>query len=160
MTEEKKNEAQSNETITRKKFEEEIILRAWKDPEYKKRLLESPKDVFQEELRKIRSELTLPDDLQIYIHEETPNVVHMTLPANPAEYGEFSDDEWLENAAGGGPVFIAILVALSVIAVGAAFFVGTANVGVTANAMNDPFKNSGPSGGIMIDYGFPEFDVR
>jgi len=101
MTEEKKNESENSTPMTRRKFEDEIILKAWKDPEYKKRLLESPKEVLQEELRKIRPELTLPNDFQIYVHEETPNAVHMTLPVNPADYGEVSGEEWLENVSGG-----------------------------------------------------------
>jgi len=92
MTEENRNEVESNQQVTRQKFEEEIILKAWKDPEYKKRLLESPKEVFQEELQKIRPEATLPEDFKVFIHEESPNAVHMTLPTN---------EVWLENASGG-----------------------------------------------------------
>ena len=136
MLEENKNEIGSNEQISRHKFEEEIILKAWKDPEYKKRLLESPKDVFQEELRKIRPELTLPDDLQVHIHEETPNAIHMTLPANPAEYCQLSDEDWLESAAGGiVAVLITVLSVVSVVAVAAAAVnaIGGCNVYVAYN---------------------------
>jgi len=115
MTGEKKIESGNSESLTRQKFEAEIILKAWKDPEYKKRLLESPKAVLQEELRKIRPELTLPENFQVYIHEETPNTVHMTLPANPAEYGNVSGDEWLENASGGIALVGGVVVGLAVV---------------------------------------------
>jgi hypothetical protein len=113
MTEEKKNESGSNEPMTRQKFESEIVLKAWKDPEYKKRLLTSPKEVIQEELRKIRSELTLPENLQVYVHEETPNAVHMTLPANPAEHGEVSGEEWLDSVSGGTLIAVIVNVVVS-----------------------------------------------
>jgi len=101
MTEEKKTEGGNKEPITRQKFEAEIILKAWKDPEYKKRLLESPKEVLQEELRKIRPDAKLPENFQVFVHEETPNAVHMTLPVNPAEHDVASSEEWMENASGG-----------------------------------------------------------
>jgi len=114
MTEEKRIESGNKDSLTRQKFEAEIILKAWKDPEYKKLLLESPKEVLQEELRKIRPELTLPDNFQVYIHEETPNTVHMTLPINPAEHGGASSEEWLEKAAGGSGVVIVGFVGLIV----------------------------------------------
>ena len=140
MTEEKKNESGGNEPMTRQKFESEIILKAWKDPEYKKRLLESPKEVMQEELRKIRPELTLPEELQVYIHEETPNAVHMTLPAPPAD-GELSDEAWLDSVSGG---FIGVRVAFAVTVAAAAAAnaatvvnaVAAANAVVAANAVS------------------------
>jgi len=122
----------SAEPVTRQKFEAEIILKAWKDPEYKKRLLTSPKELVQEELRKIRPGVTLPDNLQVYVHEETPNAVHMTLPVNPAEYGELSGDEWMDPVTGG--VFgVAVTVVLAVAAAAAANIAGAVNTAGIGN---------------------------
>ena len=110
MTEVKRIEGEGKAPVTRKKFEEEIILKAWKDPEYKKRLLESPKEVLQEELQKIRPELKLPDNFHVFVHEETTSAVHITLPVNPGEFGDVSGEEWLENAAGGALFVGAVVV--------------------------------------------------
>ena len=87
----------SNENKNRRKFEDEIVLKAWNDPEFRKKLLASPKEVIQEEMLKIKPELKLPDDFQVFVHEETPKAFHMTLPAKPAE----NNEEWLANVAGG-----------------------------------------------------------
>ena len=87
----------SNENKNRRKFEDEIVLKAWNDPDFRKRLLASPKEVIQEELQKIKPELKLPDDLQVFVHEETSRAFHMTLPLKPAEDGE----ELLAKVAGG-----------------------------------------------------------
>ena len=86
-----------NKSASRRKFEDEIVLKAWNDPEFKKRLLASPKEVIQEELRKVKSELMIPDDFQVFVHEEMPKTFHMTLPVKPAE----GEDDWLAKVAGG-----------------------------------------------------------
>ena len=125
-------EKNQGEPMNRRQFEAGIIARAWKDPEYKKRLLKSPKDVVQEELRKIRPEVTLPDNLQIYVHEETPNAVHLTLPVNPADYGEVSGDEWIDDVAGG---FLGktVVTAVNVFVAGNVNTLGNVNFEVNAN---------------------------
>lgn len=130
MTDDK--EEQDNAPMTRRDFEDAIIQKAWQDPEYKKRLLASPKEVLQEEFRKIRPEVTFPENFQVHIHEETPTTIHITLPVNPADLGEFSDDEWLDNVAGG---FIGIRAgfALIVAGVGAVNTVAGLNVHAAVN---------------------------
>ena len=130
MTEGKKNG--SDESMGRQKFEAEIIAKAWKDPEYKKRLLESPKEVLQEELRKVRPELTLPDDFKVFVHEEAPKAVHMVLPVNPAEHGDVSEEDWLDNVAGGFISVVAVA-GVAVTAVAAANVAAAANVNVAGN---------------------------
>jgi hypothetical protein len=88
---------------TRRQFEDEIILKAWKDPEYKKRLLASPKEVLEEEIAKIRPGTKLPDSLKVYVNEESRDAVYISLPVNPEDYrSESSSDEaWMEDVAGG-----------------------------------------------------------
>lgn len=129
--------------VSRTDFEAAIVKRAWADPQYKKRLLANPRAVFEEELRKYRADAKLPENIQFYVHEETPNAMHMTLPMNPAEYGQLTGDEWMDGATGG---FIAIVVAVAVTAAGVVNVAGainsvaagnvtvTGNVAINANA--------------------------
>lgn len=117
--------------LSRADFEAEIVKRAWDDPFYKKRLLTDPRGVIEEELRKIRPDAKLPENIQVYVHEETPNSLHIALPMNPAEYGQISDDEWLDNVSGG---FIAVVVAVAVSVAAVANVTAAANAAVHANA--------------------------
>ena len=87
----------SDENKNRRKFEDDIVLKAWNDPDFRKRLLASPKEVIQEELQKVKPDLKLQDDFQVFVHEETPKSFHLTLPLQPDEDSE----EWLGNIAGG-----------------------------------------------------------
>jgi hypothetical protein len=120
--------------VTRSQFEAEIIAKAWQDPEYKKRLLAAPKEVLQEELRKIRPGAKLPEKMQIYVHEETPNVVHISLPANPQEHSGTLSEEYLDEVAGGCiAVAVAVVYGVAVTAQIVANVSAAGNVNVTAN---------------------------
>jgi Nitrile hydratase, alpha chain len=70
---------------TRRGFEARIIARAWKDPNYKQRLLNNPKAVLQQEIAAIDASVSLPAGLQVQVHEEAPNVYHLVLPRNPKD---------------------------------------------------------------------------
>ena len=137
MAEEKKSgDGSAPVSMNRQQFEAGIVAKAWRDPEYRKRLLKSPKEVVQEELRKLRPGVTLPETLQVYVHEETPNAVHLTLPMNPAEYGEASGDEWMDNVTGGvfGKVVVGVVaVVVAANAAGAVNANAAVNANVTAN---------------------------
>lgn len=87
--------------LTRAQFEANIVAKAWNDPEYKKRLLANPNAVIEEELKAVNPAIKLPDTLQIYIHEETPNALHITLPANPSDYPGATSEGWLDDVDGG-----------------------------------------------------------
>jgi len=84
MTDQKETGTQKPVT-TRKNLEALIIARAWKDSNYKERLLRDPKDVVQEEVHAIDPSIKLPDTLQVLVHEESPTVYHLVLPRNPSE---------------------------------------------------------------------------
>ncbi len=60
-----------------------IIQRAWEDPEFKAALLAEPRLTLEKELG-----VTFPPDLQIFIHEETPNTLHLILPPAPDSTGQ------------------------------------------------------------------------
>lgn len=56
----------------------EIISRAWADADFKAKLLGDPKRTIEAELG-----VTLPEEIEIYIHEQTPTVLHLILPMKP-----------------------------------------------------------------------------
>ncbi len=74
-------------------FKQVLILKALKDPEFKKKLLEDPKKAIQEEFQ-----ITLPEDLKINVFENQEKTVNLVIPYAS---GELSDEE-LENLAGAG----------------------------------------------------------
>ena len=56
----------------------EIITRAWQDEAFKQKLLAEPKSTIEEMLG-----VTLPDEIEIFIHEQTPTALHLILPMAP-----------------------------------------------------------------------------
>ncbi len=56
----------------------DIIRRAWRDAEFKQRLLAAPCATLESLLG-----VSLPQDLVIHIHEQTPTEVHLVLPMPP-----------------------------------------------------------------------------
>jgi len=61
---------------------QDLITRAWNDPQFKQRLLTDPKRTLQEALG-----VTLPAEIEIFVHEQTPTTLHLILPMKP-EAGE------------------------------------------------------------------------
>ena len=72
-----------------------IVEKAWHDESYKKRLLSNPEDVLKEE------GIAPPEGVQVKLVENTPTVVHLTLPAQIVE--DISEKD-LETVAGGGKI--------------------------------------------------------
>lgn len=72
----------------------QVLTRAWKDPEFKKKLLANPKAVFRE------LGYELPANENLVIHENTKNTHHFVLPPQPAQARELSDMELQKLAAG------------------------------------------------------------
>lgn len=56
----------------------DIIRRAWRDAEFKQRLLAAPRATLESLL-----DVSLPQDLVIHIHEQTLTEVHLVLPMPP-----------------------------------------------------------------------------
>jgi hypothetical protein len=71
----------------------EIIARAWKDENFKQRLLSDPKGVFRE------AGIPLPSNLKVNVHVDTPDTMNLIIPRNPAE-SELSEETL--NAVSGG----------------------------------------------------------
>ncbi len=80
-----------------KDIEAQLIERAWQDEAFRQALLSNPKAVIEAELGN-----KLPEELQITVLEETPNLIYMVLPMNPDQLTEpdLSDEE-LDLVAGG-----------------------------------------------------------
>ncbi|MGH6671544.1 MAG: NHLP leader peptide family RiPP precursor [Xanthobacteraceae bacterium] len=97
--------------IDRRSFEARIIAKAWKDPNYKQRLLANPKGVLQQEVASIDPSVVLPSSLQVQVHQESPDVYHLVLPRNPQDIslGELLGDN-LEAVA---PQTIAVVTAIT-----------------------------------------------
>jgi hypothetical protein len=99
--------------LTRRELEARIIAKAWKDPNYKARLLSNPKAVLQAEISAIDPDISLPAALQVGVHEEGPNLYHLVLPRNPREIAlsEVLGDD-LEAVA---PQTVAVVVVAAVV---------------------------------------------
>jgi hypothetical protein len=61
----------------------ELISKAWDDPAFKQKLLSEPKTTIEETLG-----ITLPEEIEIFIHEQTPTVLHLILPMKPDSAGD------------------------------------------------------------------------
>ena len=75
----------------------QVTARAWKDKEFKSRLLGNPKAVLEKEYG-----IKLPADVNFKILEETSTTAYLTLPMPPDDIApdQLSDAE-LESVAGG-----------------------------------------------------------
>jgi hypothetical protein len=78
----------------RAQYTEQLLSRAERDPEFRKRLSEDPNSAIQDELG-----VELPPGLQLTVVQEGPNEAILVLPA-VAEPGQLRDEE-LVGAAGG-----------------------------------------------------------
>jgi hypothetical protein len=70
----------------------QLVARAWSDEAFKRRLLAEPAAVLAEQ------GIALPPGTEVRLHEDTPTVVHLTLPPQP---GDELSDEQLDAVAGG-----------------------------------------------------------
>jgi hypothetical protein len=70
----------------------QLVARTWSDPAFKDRLLAAPGPALAEQ------GIAVPPDVEVRVHENSPTVVHLTLPPAP---GEELSDEQLDAVAGG-----------------------------------------------------------
>ena len=80
----------------RHSIEDRIAAEAWKNPQFKKELLENPRAAITTHLK-----INIPDDVEISVVEETPKHITFVLPVNPAETGSELTLEALDAVAGG-----------------------------------------------------------
>jgi hypothetical protein len=61
---------------------QELIAKAWEDEAFKQELLSNPKAAIEEALG-----VSLPEGIEVYVHEQTPTAVHLVLPMKQADLG-------------------------------------------------------------------------
>ena len=84
-----------------------MIVKAWKDPAFRARLVSNPKAVFEQELG-----VALPPDLKMTVLEETPDQLYLALPLSPEQTGDTElTEEELQLVTGGAgvPTFLVSL---------------------------------------------------
>lgn len=74
-----------------------IAAMSLESPEFRERLISNPKMVLQLVAEELGG--SLPDDVNIVIHEETPKTMHIVIPAK-ASSKELTNDE-LDSVSGG-----------------------------------------------------------
>ena len=83
----------------RKQLEQQLIEKAMKDDSFRKKLLEDPKNAFEQE-----TGIPLPSSLRINVLQEDQHNVYIVLPPLQSEAGESELTEAdLESVAGGYP---------------------------------------------------------
>ncbi len=90
--------------MNRQEFEARIIAKAWKDEEFRKRLVSEPNAVLADELAALHAEAKLPSDVKVTVLEEKADQIYLVLPLNPHDFhdGELSEDQLLAVAGGAG----------------------------------------------------------
>ena len=119
---------------SRAEFEAALIFRALSDPEYRRRLIASPFEVYREHLQAIDPSLVLPDSIEISTLEETPTTRYLRLPPKPTSFRELTSEEIAAISGGaaeqrqGGPVseVAAVGVVVASVVVGGAAIVAVA----------------------------------
>ena len=85
-----------NTINARKQLEAQLIDRALKDETFRQELVRDPKGVFTRELG-----ITMPEQIQVQVLEESPTTVYLVLPRSVASAGTELSDADLEAVAGG-----------------------------------------------------------
>jgi hypothetical protein len=80
----------------RAQYTEQLLSRAERDPEFRKRLSEDANSAVQDELG-----VELPQDFQVRVLEEGPNEAILVLP-RVTEPGQLRDEELVGAAGGSG----------------------------------------------------------
>ena len=83
--------SKSEKTMTREELEKEIIKKAQSDKDFKKALVDNPKEALGQ------LGVQVPEDVEVKVVEESAKVVYMVLPVNP---DELTDEQLDEVAAG------------------------------------------------------------
>jgi Nitrile hydratase, alpha chain len=73
----------------------QIIVKTWKDPQFKQKLLKDPQSALREE------GIDFQDGINLVAHANTDNEFHFILPRKPSE--DLSDQQLAEIAAGLDP---------------------------------------------------------
>jgi nitrile hydratase alpha subunit len=81
----------------RRELQSLLIQKAWKDAEFRSRIVLDPKGAFENYLGR-----SLPDEVRIFVHEEDSNTIHFSIPVMPTDLEALSEEQ-LERISGGKP---------------------------------------------------------
>ena len=87
----------AEERFQRHLFDAELVTRALKGPDFRRRLIEDPTGVYDEAIRAAMPNLAVPEGVEIRIAQEEENVFYLVLPCVPP--GESLSDESLASIA-------------------------------------------------------------
>ncbi len=90
-------------SMKREEFEAKIYAKAASDPAFLAALRANPKAALQKELTELKADVTLPDNLQVNLVEESPQQIFLRLPVLPGQLSE-ADLAGVSGGAGGGAV--------------------------------------------------------
>ena len=82
--------------MTAEQLQEQVVARAAVDEDFRARFVEDPKKLVLDEYG-----IAMPDSVNVEVHENSADTVHVVLEANPA----LSEME-LQGATGGSPPFV------------------------------------------------------
>ena len=105
---------EATQTSSRRDIETRLIEKCWKDPEFRKQVVSDPKGMLERHIGQ-----KLPGHVKIFIHEEDPSTLHLSIPPAPSNLTELSDDD-LEKVAGGTDMFFFISLSVTAVASAAA----------------------------------------
>ncbi len=82
-----------------------IVAKAWKDPEFKARLLKNPKETVLAFWQKENPgrKPNLPPNFKVRVVEEEPDTYTAILPQAPSDAEDLSDEKLRSLFAAGGP---------------------------------------------------------
>ncbi len=83
------------QAVTRRELETALIQKCWKDPAFRREIIADPRGTLEKYTGHKVSEA-----VNIYIHEEDGNTIHLSIPPAPSNLAELSDED-LEKVAGG-----------------------------------------------------------
>jgi hypothetical protein len=95
------------QATTRHGMETTLIEKCWKDPEFKKAVVSDPKGMLERHTGQ-----KLPAQVNIFIHEEGANTLHLSIPVTPNNVAELSDED-LEKVAGGTEIVSLVITGVS-----------------------------------------------
>jgi len=75
-------------SMKREEFEAKIYAKAASDPAFLSALRANPKAALQKELTELKADVTLPDNLQVTLVEESPQQIYLRLPVLPGQLSE------------------------------------------------------------------------